>query len=151
MRHLILTAAIALAGGSATAASIEPIKGNHTGHSSMIVKTCGDCPVLKPKEDVVTYTVPSLPEGTQKTEIREINGEKKLVRTEAWLGGSPVVFVSKLPASMATKAPTAAAINDEHIEPIAAAPDGIDMSATTAAVGEPAPKPLDVSTFELRP
>jgi hypothetical protein len=150
MRHLILTAAIALASGSASASSIQPISGTHTGQSSMIVKTCNDCPALKPKEEAISYTVPTLPEGTQKTEIREINGERKLVRTEAWLGGSPVVFVTKLPAGMADAKPTAAAINNVSIEPVVAASDGIDMTAT-AAVGEPAPKPLDVTTFELRP
>lgn len=155
MRHLILTAAVALASGSAFASSIEPFTGNHTGprsgQSSMIVKSCSSCPTLKPKEDAVTYTVPTLPEGTQKTEIREINGEKKLVRTEAWLGGSPVVFISKLPASMSDAKPTAAAIDHVSIEPMAASSDGIDMTATTSAVEQAAPKPLDVTAFQLRP
>ena len=151
MRHLILTAAIALASGAASAASIEPIGGTHVGSASVIVKTCGDCPVLKAKERVASYTVPTLPDGTQRTEIRDINGERKLVRTEAWLGGSPVVFVSKLPAGMDDAKPTAAAISNVGIEPVVATSDGIDMAATTAAVGEPAPKPLDVTTFELRP
>jgi hypothetical protein len=34
----------------------------------------------------------------QQSQIRDINGEKKLYRTEGWMGGSPIVFVTKAPA-----------------------------------------------------
>ena len=59
---------------------------------------CTDCPALKPKLKGATYHVDAITPGTQKVEVREENGQRKIFRTEAWMGGSPVLFVSKAPA-----------------------------------------------------
>jgi len=135
MRSLSLTAAFLLIGGSAMASSFLPADGQaRTSGNSIQSKTCADCPPIKPEIAKKDYVVPELPVGTQTMVIRQINGEQQVVRTEAWLGGSPVVFVSKAsPESLAAAgAPT----------------DGIDLGAKTAAVAMP--KPLDTSAFHLR-
>jgi len=141
MRALFLTLAFALAAGSALASSIQPIDSKtEVSAGSIIDMACVDCPSIKPPEVKKDYVVPELAPGTQTIVIRDIDGQKKVVRTEAWMGGSPVVFVSK---------PTP--------EALAAAntlPDGIDMTAKTAALPKSAktqaPAPLDLSGFQLR-
>ncbi|RAX42122.1 plant virulence effector HPE1-like domain-containing protein [Rhizobium tropici] len=139
MRLLFLTLACALAGGSAMASSIQSIDGTlQSGDSSIVDKSCADCPPLKPKVAEKEYKVPTLAPGTQSVVIRSIDGEKKVVRTEAWMGGSPVMFVSKpTPEALAATA-----------EPV----DGIDLAVKTAALPDTAaaPKPLDLSGFQLR-
>ncbi len=96
MRPIILTAAFVLAGSSAMASSILPVesKPNDNG-DSIISEICDHCPALKPELKSKTYIVPELKTGTQTTQIRNINGEQKVVRIEAWMGGSPVTFISK--------------------------------------------------------
>nr|CAD6422951.1 hypothetical protein REQ54_02431 [Rhizobium sp. Q54] len=93
--RFLLTSALMLAAAPALASSITPLAGNG-GNGSIVMKTCGDCPPPKTEEEVSGYKVPVLDEGPQRIEIVEIGGEKKLVRTEAWLGGSPVVHISKM-------------------------------------------------------
>ncbi|MFS8049324.1 plant virulence effector HPE1-like domain-containing protein [Rhizobium sp. BR 314] len=141
MRTLFLTLACLLAGSSAIASSIQSVEGTmRSGKSSIVAKSCADCPALKPQEREKEYTVPTLAPGTQSVAIRTIDGEKKVVRTEAWMGGSPVMFVSKpTPEALAAADPS---------------PDGIDLAAKTAALQPVAaatvPARLDISTFELR-
>jgi hypothetical protein len=141
MRPFFLTLACVLAGGSAMASSIQPIDSKtETGAGSIIDKVCTDCPALKPQMVKKDYVVPDLTPGTQSIVVRDIDGQKKVVRTEAWMGGSPVVFISK---------PT-----PEALAAASTAPDGIDMTAKTAALPKPArtrePAPLDLSGFQLR-
>ncbi|MDL2410286.1 plant virulence effector HPE1-like domain-containing protein [Rhizobium calliandrae] len=141
MRPFFLTLAFALAGSSAMASSIQPIDSRtETGAGSIIDKVCTDCPALKPQMVKKDYVVPELTPGTQSIIVRDIDGQRKVVRTEAWMGGSPVVFISK-------PTPEALAAAD-------APADGIDMTAKTAALPESAktkpPLPLDLSGFELR-
>ncbi|MFS8115772.1 plant virulence effector HPE1-like domain-containing protein [Rhizobium jaguaris] len=141
MRPFFLTLAFALAGGSAMASSIQPIDSKtETGAGSIIDKVCTDCPALKPPMVKKDYVVPDLEPGTQSIVVRDIDGQRKVVRTEAWMGGSPVVFISK---------PT-----PEALAAAGAPADGIDMTAMTAALPESAkakaPVPLDLSGFELR-
>lgn len=80
---------------SASAASLEYVRTPPASTPSVTVLTCTVCPALKPDVREVTYVVPDLAPGTDRIEVRDINGEMKLVRAEAWLGGSPVTFVSK--------------------------------------------------------
>ncbi len=98
------------------------------------------------------YVVPTLAPGSlQSSEIRDVDGEKKLYRTEGWMGGSPVVFVTKAPAEPMTasappadnidRASTTAAVIGGDVKPIAANVVGAPKEQTA---------PLDVSTFELR-
>ncbi|MBB4064372.1 plant virulence effector HPE1-like domain-containing protein [Gellertiella hungarica] len=132
---------------------------------SITVIGCGDCPAPAPKK--LAYQVPVLKPGEQKLELRTVAGERKLFRTEAWLGGSPVVFVST------PSQDEIAALEGRPKQP-GLAGDGIDKNATTAAVkdgpeagsesgakppiaasmaSEDAPaaaKPLDTSSFSLR-
>lgn len=139
MRLLFLTLACVLAGGSAMASSIQSIDGTlQSGDSSIVDKSCVNCPPLKPKVAEKEYTVPTLTPGTQSVVVRSIDGEKKVVRTEAWMGGSPVMFVSKpTPEALAATAEPA---------------DGIDLAVRTAALPDTAaaPTPLDLSGFQLR-
>jgi hypothetical protein len=141
MRSFFLTLACVLAGGSAMASSIQPVDGTMIGgQGSIVAKSCADCPPLKPKVTEKEYDVPTLAPGTQSIVVRSVDGEKKVLRTEAWMGGSPVVFVSK-------PTPEALAAAGEPV-------DGIDTAAKTAALPDGAaarqPPPLDLSGFQLR-
>ncbi|PST23658.1 hypothetical protein C7U61_03880 [Rhizobium sp. JAB6] len=141
MRSFFLTLACVLAGGTAMASSILPIDGTMIGgRGSIIDKSCADCPPLKPPVTEREYAVPTLEAGTQSVVVRNIDGQKRVVRTEAWMGGSPVTFVSK-------PTPEALAAAGEPV-------DGIDMTARTAAVSNSSaprePAPLDISDFQLR-
>ncbi|MBB4217590.1 hypothetical protein FHT79_004805 [Rhizobium sp. BK212] len=152
MRQIFLGAAILLMAGSAMASSIEVVgKTAPRADGSIVTESCANCPPLQAEVSKKDYTVPELKPGVlQASEIRDVGGEKKIYRTEGWMGGSPVVFVSKAaPEAMLAAAPSA--------QPA----DGIDMSATTAAViggdAKPVaagmaeqPAALNVSEFELR-
>lgn len=80
---------------SVRASSIDYVYTPPASAPSVTVLHCTDCPALKPDVRAVTYVVPDLMPGTDRTEIKDIHGEMKRVRAEAWLGGSPVTFVSK--------------------------------------------------------
>jgi hypothetical protein len=144
--RFLLTSVLILASGTALASSITPVV-NHGGNGSLVSQGCDECPPLKPKQETSTYKVPVLESGPQKTEIVEINGEKRALRTENWLGGSPVVHVSKVhdwtPTGSSMLAGTAG--------------DGIDHDATVGAVHPDAtampqdePPAIDFSALQLR-
>lgn len=106
------------------------------------------------------YMVPELVNGTQLNELKQRNGKTALMRTEAWMGGSPVTFVSLSPVWIETERSVLAG---------RAAPanrgDGVDLKATTSAVSpasetgtapapaaaELTPAEPDFSGMELRP
>ncbi|MEK1863374.1 MAG: plant virulence effector HPE1-like domain-containing protein [Rhizobium leguminosarum] len=152
MRQIFLGAAILLMAGPVMASSIEVIgKTAPRAEGSIVTESCADCPPLQAELTKKDYTVPELKPGAfQASEVRDVGGEKKVYRTEGWMGGSPVVFVSKAtPESMIAAAPPAAPV------------DGIDMNATTAAViggdARPVaagmaeqPAAINVSEFKLR-
>jgi hypothetical protein len=137
--RLVLTLVIALSGAPAFSASITNLGGTPDVAPSVVHSRCDNCPAPTPPADRSTYTVPSLQTGTQRTEVLDIGGEKKRFRTESWLGGSPVVIVSKLQdwekgsstlAGVQPSAPDSAA----PAVPPAPPSDGVDLSATTSAV-----------------
>src|SRR5262245_2605803 len=97
MRFLLPTLAIAVLASPVLASSIEPVASGGPGQGSVKTISCAECPALKEEEKASTYVVPEIEPGTQKVEIREVDGERKMFRSEAWFGGSPVVFVSKAP------------------------------------------------------
>ena len=132
MRTLLPTLALALIAAPALAGSIEPVAGAISAGSIETVR-CTDCPALKPKLKGATYHVDAITPGTQKVEVREENGERKIFRTEAWMGGSPVLFVSKAPAVTVEAADGAAAT--------------VDASARTSAVGEEAARQAAAATM----
>lgn len=160
MRYIVLTAAFALIAGSALASSIENIGAKPKADGdSIIIESCKNCPPLQEETVKKDYVVPVLKPGTQQTvEIRDINGEKKLVRTEAWMGGSPVAFVSKIsPEAMTAEAPaenppsdgidltsTTAAVISVNARPVAASVDGTRANGTEQNI------PLDISDFKLK-
>jgi hypothetical protein len=144
MRHIILTAAFVLTGSAAAmATSLLTVDEAHArGADSVVSKSCAECPPLVVDVVKKSYIVPELMPGTQKVEVRETGGRKTIARTEAWMGGSPVVFISKAtPGALAAMG-----------EPV----DGVDPTTTTAVAQSAkqetlaAPKPLDTSRFDLR-
>ena len=154
MRQVILGAIAVFAAGSAFASSIEVVgKDTRINGGSISQESCQSCPPLETVERKKDYTVPTLAPGAlQSSEIRDVNGEKKLYRTEGWMGGSPVVFVTKAPAEPMTaatqpadnidRASTTAAVVGGDVKPIAAGMAGLPKEQKA---------PLDVSKFELRP
>ncbi|MDO9415696.1 plant virulence effector HPE1-like domain-containing protein [Pararhizobium sp.] len=144
MRHLIFTVVFALVSGSAGASSIEPIVSGASVNHSISKIDCSSCPPLIDTKKS-KYPVVDLKPGTQTIELKTIDGEMKVVRTEAWLGGSPVTFIQKatdeeIKAGVATGNPDAMV--------------AVDASATTSAVSDDAPpaqsREFDPSAFELR-
>ncbi|CAN7188383.1 MAG: plant virulence effector HPE1-like domain-containing protein [Rhizobium sp.] len=153
MRQVFFAAIAVFAAGSACASSIEVVgKDTRTNGGSISQESCPSCPALESVERKKDYVVPTLAPGSlQSSEIRDVDGEKKLYRTEGWMGGSPVVFVTKAPAEPMTasappadnidRASTTAAVIGGDVKPIAANVVGAPKEQTA---------PLDVSTFELR-
>ena len=144
--RFLLTCALILTAGSASASSITPLVG-HAGNGSVVVKTCDDCPPPKTEEEVSGYKVPVLDKGPQRTEIVEIGGETKIVRTEAWLGGSPVVHVSKMQDWMVEGGSTLSGT----------AGDGVDHALVSAVrtdadrvASADEPSPLNLDSMHLR-
>lgn len=144
MRALLFTLASLVAASTAGASSLENIISGEKVNSSISQLSCGQCPPLVVKKKS-SYIVPDIAPGTERVELKEINGEMKLVRTEAWLGGSPVVFVNKASdadikaAQASMPAPvhlaTATTGNAFPVEAQATATlNIIDNSAKTAAV-----------------
>lgn len=151
--------AFVLLAAPAFASSIEPVASGSKGRGSVATISCAHCPPLKVAEKGHSYVVPELEPGTQKVEIREIDGERRMFRSEAWFGGSPVVFVTKAP-EQAEDAVAEAPVEtpDEPMAAIdtAAMTGALDsgvaaVAVTAAAAAQPAAsRELDPSTFELR-
>jgi hypothetical protein len=80
---------------AAMASSIETVTAPPAATPNITRLSCAAvCPPQKSNLSASTYVVPDIAPGTERTELREINGKMKFVRAEAWLGGSPVTFVS---------------------------------------------------------
>lgn len=141
MRFNMLVLALVSTAATAQAGSIDVVRtGEDTSRSIETIRCDGCAARAKKKIEAVVELEP----GTQRIEIREVNGVRKVFRTEAWLGGSPVTHVSKaLPddPAIATKdvptksddvATAPAEVIDTPTAPATA--DMIDNSATTSAV-----------------
>ncbi|MCT7663055.1 plant virulence effector HPE1-like domain-containing protein [Shinella kummerowiae] len=142
MRTLLPAFAFVLLAAPAFAGSIEPVDTAASAGSSIEAISCNDCPPLKPKRELSTYHVDDIAPGTQKVEIREADGERKIFRTEAWMGGSPVLFVSKAPVET-----TQAAEVEKPVEENATATETVDASAKTSAVDETAARKAATATM----
>lgn len=125
MRTLLPTLALVLAAAPAFADSFVPTAGTVSAGSISSV-SCTNCPALKPKREAADYHVDAIEPGTQKVEIREADGERKIFRTEAWMGGSPVLFVSKAPAETVQAADAVTPAQDTTV--------AIDDTAKTSAL-----------------
>ncbi|KXG87904.1 plant virulence effector HPE1-like domain-containing protein [Agrobacterium bohemicum] len=143
MGRTLLTVAIVLASGSAMASSIDVVRGNRTGNDSIVPVSCAACPPLKGKAKL-QQTTPSLAAGTQDISIREVNGKKQIQRTEAWLGGSPVTFVSSnavwlpqepsIPSTAENTLPGTDAVKTSAVSPVTPNSDGPQNEPQLAGV-----------------
>lgn len=169
MRSIVLATIAALGCGPVHASSIEVIAtGAPKSADSIVALHCTDCDTAPRPVSDRQYVAPVLAPGTQQVELKTDGAETRIVRTEAWLGGSPVVYVSKGPrwlvedkgSLLATAAPAPAAGDgvDAGLKTAAVSPSETATSAgivadPAAGAGGPAevlPKPLDTSAFELR-
>ncbi len=152
--------------GMANADSIDPITSGSSNTNSVVTIGCATCPALKSRAKSSDYVVQTLEPGTQRIETREINGVMKIVRTEAWMGGSPIVFISKVPGmeNTATASGEMVPPTDEMAISADDTPPPVDKLTTTSAVtatmdGAPSGlkkmnsaqnKLLDSESFKLR-
>ncbi|KQV68202.1 plant virulence effector HPE1-like domain-containing protein [Rhizobium sp. Root1220] len=154
MRQIFLGAVIVFAAGTAFASSIEVIgKDARADRGSITREICQSCPPLQVEQEKRDYVVPTLAPGAmQASEIRDVDGEKKLYRTEGWMGGSPVVFVTKAPAEPMTASAPAVPAEGVDLASTTSAVVGSDVKPVAAGVAAQAEQnaPLDVSTYKLR-
>ncbi|MFC3073808.1 plant virulence effector HPE1-like domain-containing protein [Shinella pollutisoli] len=148
------TFAVLFMAAPALASSIEPFTAATGSGGSVSTVSCAACPALKAKPKGETYHVEAIAPGTQKIEIREENGERRIYRTEAWMGGSPVTFVSKAPAEpveAADAADDAAPAVEEKIDANART-GALDTAAAdeTATAAMSVSREFDPSGFALR-
>ncbi|MGV3548251.1 plant virulence effector HPE1-like domain-containing protein [Rhizobium sp.] len=119
MRLHILILALLSSAATAQAGSIDVVKTGKDRVRSIETISCSGC-VARARKKV--EPVIELAPGTQRIEIRDVNGVKKVFRTEAWMGGSPVTYVSKAlpddPAVIDAEAPV-------KIDDVAVAPDAV--------------------------
>jgi hypothetical protein len=172
MRVLLLSL-VGLAAASAHASSIEAIATGSGKAPSITPMPCIGCPPPVVKKST-SYIVPEVAPGTEHVEIREINGEKRLLRTEAWLGGSPIVFVSKASEDVVKASEAAKLVKGEAaatvIDPMPASASAsatidlsVDPSAKTASLSadsaeklaagaaeEPRSQEFDLENYQLR-
>ena len=127
MRLNILVIALLSSAATAQAGSIDVVTTGRDAPRSIEKISCPSC-VRKPKK--VEQSVVELAPGTQRIEIREVDGVKKVYRTESWLGGSPVVIVSK---ALPDEAPVVAEAQTDDAENLASAPATISEQPTAAA------------------
>lgn len=142
MRYLALTAFVLFA-GTVQAQSILPLSSDKQGlTTSMLSVTCETCPPIKTTDDS-EYKVPVLRGSIQSISLMEIDGERKIVRTDAWMGGSPVVYISKVPDWMNVEqlqavintgngkhVQTEVQLASQHLDPS----ESIDLESKTGAV-----------------
>lgn len=129
---------------------------------SFITFTCDSC-----KQPVVEDETIVLETGSQIFHVRQVDDEKKIYRTENWLGGSPVSFahvntlpepmdlatfddgdvIEKLVAPLLDETPVAA--TDPEEDALDMIDDVINASLSTERTDAEAPK-FEPSGFELR-
>lgn len=150
MRALLFTLASLASAGVASASSIENVTAGPTDNGSVAHFSCPDCkaPVVARKN---LYVVPEIAAGTERTELKEINGEMKVVRTEAWLGGSPVVFITKATEDEIKAAEAKTAPSKQPIETATTAEKPINSgaAAVTTTVIDTAAKTGSLDTASM--
>jgi hypothetical protein len=86
-----------------------------------------------------------LKSGTQRIEVKTVNGVLKVFRTEAWMGGSPVTYVSKASTDLTEKQiADAKPLTDEKTPP--AAIDKDSAQTVNADMGAEATITIDKDT-----
>ena len=173
MQRLILAAAVCIGAGPASASSIETYKPTASERTSIVEIGCPSCTRDAAEEAAADI---QLAPGEQIVEVRDVDGEMMIYRTENLLGGSPVTMVRKAseadlialgyaepetnqsaeadqPAAEAGEAPMTAEADREPdlFEPVAAnSAPGIDEETMTSALEDAPRAEFDPSKFELR-
>jgi len=135
MRMILIAGMMTMTAAAAHAeSSIDVVKTNSASRSIDFIR-CSACTPVKAKKAAVPQVV--LKPGTQKVEVKAIGGVLKVYRTEAWLGGSPVTYVSKASTDLGDKQ-DAALTAEQKTEPVtidkSAAAVTADMSGAEAKV-----------------
>jgi hypothetical protein len=143
MRISLLAGMMAVTASAAHAGSIEVIRKDNDSARSIQKVSCPICAPLKKKKAEIQEI--SLAPGTEKVEVRQVDGVLKVYRTEAWLGGSPVTYVSK--ASTGLVGPKIAQIDQKSAAPATAelpkdTAVTIDTSTTSAVTADMSPPDL---------
>lgn len=94
MRRIIIAAALTVAAGAAQASSIDVFAPTQSARSSIIEIGCLAC-VKAAEKAAEEKLAPTLAPGSQIVELRHIDGKPMVYRTDNWLGGSAVTWVSK--------------------------------------------------------
>ena len=177
MLRLIIAATMCAGAGAAHASSIEPYTPSMNTRNSILEIGCPSCTRAAAEKAAAEAQVQLAP-GEQVIEVRDVDGQMMIYRTENLLGGSPVTMVRKASqadlialgvaapesnqlaeadapaADVATEpltAATEAGSEPKLFEPVLAngAP-GIDQETKTSALANTAPADFDASKFELR-
>ncbi|MEQ8305520.1 MAG: plant virulence effector HPE1-like domain-containing protein [Hoeflea sp.] len=132
MLRLIAAALLCAGASAASASSIEAFKETSSTRSSIVEIGCHEC--ARAAEAAAEEAEVRLEPGEQIFEVREVDGEQKIYRTEGWLGGSPITMVSK-----ASEADLIALgiVEPESAEPataVADAPAAVDGAADDSPV-----------------
>ena len=151
MRLAVFTSSLILFASSASAGSIESVVSSNRPTPSQTQVVCESCPPAP--ETKVVDTNDKWDPNTESVDIKDVNGIKKRFAKEAWFGGSPVVFVTKVPGQNTLDtaavqpmpgvdpAATTSALNDiKNVEPVKADVAPVSAEATTPAEA-PAEKP----------
>ncbi|MCY0150494.1 plant virulence effector HPE1-like domain-containing protein [Hoeflea sp. G2-23] len=94
MLRLILTASLCAGASAASASSIGPYTATGSERTSIVEIGCPAC-VREAAEKAAAEAEVKLGLGEQIIEVREVDGQMMIYRTEGWLGGSPVTMVRK--------------------------------------------------------
>lgn len=138
--RLILTAMLMLFAGPVLAQSaIVEWNGRGTTISSIEVITCDVCAPVRQEE--IAPLVSTFEDGMSR-EVREVNGETMVFRTDNMMGGSPVTTVTGAELVFGSDFGSGAAIAETG-----ESRPGIDLDATTAALDDDFAGAKD---FELR-
>ncbi|HWU62388.1 MAG TPA: plant virulence effector HPE1-like domain-containing protein [Ensifer sp.] len=169
MRSLLFAALMASAAAPAHAASIEKVTSGTVPDGSILQVSCEDCKASPPSR--MGYQVPKL-SGVASMKIVNTDGKPEVVRVDKFMGGSPVMTMSKTQAplieemsAIETKAHEAKiAARNAELQTIDAKvagrlpPDergmtaiaGIDREATTAALSGAQANAFDPNSLTLR-
>ena len=161
MRSLVLAAVLMAAPGTAFAGSFTVIADRAVDAGSiMSIGVPAPKVAPAPKETV-------LAPGHELISLRQVDGKTKIYRTEAWLGGSPVTYVTTAtPEELAALKKRGINIASTQDQPLA--PDvleaartgnaqqaaGVATDETTGSVGagaKAAVKPVNAGSLQLRP
>ena len=163
MRSLVLMAVLLIAPGTAFAGSFTTIADRAVDAGSIIsVGVAAPKVAPAPKK-------PTLLPGHEVIRLKQADGKTEIFRTEAWLGGSPVTYVTTATpddlAVLKERGIDVASTLEQTLAPnvLQAAKSGgtpevagVDRHETTGSLGAgakaaPAVKPLDAGDLKLRP